>query len=113
MKKVLSIILVLAMILSMSACGGEKKETGNEVKAQDLVMGTGSTGGTYFALGGAMANAINNKLKDKKISVTAQSTGASVENCNLIQAGEMDLGIAMNNVAARAREIVMSEVICQ
>ena len=102
MKKVLSIILVLAMILSMSACGGEKKETGNEVKAQDLVMGTGSTGGTYFALGGAMANAINNKLKDKKISVTAQSTGASVENCNLIQAGEMDLGIAMNNVAANA-----------
>ena len=102
MKKVLSIILVLAMILSMSACGGEKKESGSEVKAQDLVMGTGSTGGTYFALGGAMANAINNKLKDKKISITAQSTGASVENCNLIQAGEMDLGIAMNNVAANA-----------
>ena len=70
MKKVLSIILVLAMILSMSACGGGKKES-EEVKAQDLVMGTGSTGGTYFALGGAMANAINNKLKDKKISITA------------------------------------------
>ena len=98
MKKVLAIALACLMVLSLTACG-EKKQ---EVKAQDLVMGTGSTGGTYFALGGAMANAINNKLKDKKISVTAQSTGASVENCNLIQAGEMDLGIAMNNVAANA-----------
>lgn len=65
-------------------------------------MGTGSTGGTYFALGGAMANAINDKLADKKITITAQSTGASVENMNLINAGEMDLGIAMNNVAANA-----------
>ena len=104
MKKVLAIVLACLMVLSLAACGGSGGETkaSGEVKAQDLVMGTGSTGGTYFALGGAMANAINNKLKDLKISITAQSTGASVENCNLIQAGEMDLGIAMNNVAANA-----------
>lgn len=67
-------------------------------------MGTGSTGGTYFALGGAMANAINNKLADLSVTITAQSTGASVENMNLLNAGEMDLGIAMNNVAANAHE---------
>ena len=102
MKKVLAIVLACLMVLSLTACGGGNTKPSGEAKAQDLVMGTGSTGGTYFALGGAMANAINNKLKDKKISITAQSTGASVENCNLIQAGEMDLGIAMNNVAANA-----------
>lgn len=102
MKKVLSIVLACLMVMSLAACGGSTDNTANEVKAQDLVMGTGSSGGTYFALGGAMANAINNKLADKKISITAQASGASVENCNLIQAGEMDLGIAMNNVAANA-----------
>ena len=89
-----------------AAGGGQAEAAGGpaQVKPQDLVMGTGSTGGTYFALGGAMANAINNKLADKKITITVQSTGASVENINLINAGEMDLGIAMNNVAADAHE---------
>lgn len=127
MKKTLSLTLVCLMLISLlTACGGGSSSGDSsagsapaassgtqsssspapaaEVKAQDLVMGTGSSGGTYFALGGAMANAINNKLSDKKISITAQATGASVENCNLIQAGEMDLGIAMNNVAANAVE---------
>lgn len=120
MKKMISLSLaaILAMGLMAGCSSGSKPASGEEGSkpeaaadsgaaagaAQDLVMGTGSTGGTYFALGGAMANAINNKLSDQKISITAQSTGASVENLNLIQAGEMDLGIAMNNVAAAAQE---------
>lgn len=126
MKKILSFILVGAMLASMAACSGGGKpaattaapaETTAAAAAQapaaeasaditvdpaDYVMGTGSTGGTYFALGGAMANAINNQLAPYKLSITAQSTGASVENINLMHAGEMDLGIAMNNVAANA-----------
>ena len=69
---------------------------------QDLVMGTGSSGGTYYALGAAMANAMNNKLADAQINISAQVSGASVENLNLINIGEMDLGISMNNVAADA-----------
>jgi len=121
MKKILSLALASALVIGLLAScgGGNDKPTGGsqpsgsassgaqstpKVDPQDLVMGTGSTGGTYFALGGAMANAINNKLADMQITVTAQSTGASVENMNLINAGEMDLGIAMNNVAADAHE---------
>lgn len=120
-----AILSILAAMLVLSACGGSTSTTGTgasgtvaaeaagaltegnsatTAQPQDLVMGTGSTGGTYFALGGAMANAINNKLADQQITVTVQSTGASVENLNLINAGEMDLGIAMNNVAANAQE---------
>lgn len=124
MKKLLSIVLMVAMGTTLAACGGGGSASTTaaattaaataaaaETKAPeapaapagggaDLIMGTGSSGGTYFALGGAMANAINNKLAADGITVTAQSTGASVENLNLMQAGEMDLGIAMNNVAA-------------
>jgi hypothetical protein len=122
MKKLLSIVLMVAMGTTLAACGGGSSSSTTaaattaaaaaaETKAPeapaapagggvDLIMGTGSSGGTYFALGGAMANAINNKLAADGITVTAQSTGASVENLNLMQAGEMDLGIAMNNVAA-------------
>lgn len=108
MKKFLSLLLATLLVLSLAACGEKQQDNqdpqnpSQTIVPQDLVMGTGSTGGTYFALGGAMANAINDKLADKKITITAQSTGASVENMNLINAGEMDLGIAMNNVAANA-----------
>ena len=128
MKKILSLVIIGSMIATMAACAGGSKpaettaapaateapaaeapaaeapeaEASAEISVDpaDYVMGTGSTGGTYFALGGAMANAINNQLAPYKITITAQSTGASVENINLMHAGEMDLGIAMNNVAA-------------
>ncbi len=124
MKKMLSIILMVAMGTMLAACGGGSKPAATTAApaaaattaaaaaattaapaapaagGADFIMGTGSSGGTYFALGGAMANAINNKLAADGITITAQSTGASVENINLMQAGEMDLGIAMNNVAA-------------
>ena len=109
MKKFFSLLLALILVLSLAACGEQQSggsddsdNSGTAATPQDLVMGTGSTGGTYFALGGAMANAINDKLANQKITITAQATGASVENLNLINAGEMDLGIAMNNVAANA-----------
>ena len=127
MKKLLSIVLAVAMGCALAACGGSKpaettaapaapaattaaQAAATEAPAApaaaggDFIMGTGSSGGTYFALGGAMANAINNKLAADGITITAQSTGASVENMNLMQAGEMDLGIAMNNVAANAHD---------
>ena len=109
MKKLLALSLAAILIVSLVACGEKTKKNegsnqdGEKMPAPvDLVMGTGSSGGTYFALGGAMANAINDKLVEQKITVTAQSSGASVDNINLINAGEMDLGIAMNNVAANA-----------
>lgn len=113
--------LALACVMSaglLTACGGgnesggaqqsggsaQQSGTTNPTPAgpQDLVMGTGSSGGTYFALGGAMATAMNAKLADAQISISAQASGASVENMNLINLGEMDLGISMNNVAADA-----------
>ena len=69
MKKFLSLLLALILVLSLAACGEQQSggsddsdNSGTAATPQDLVMGTGSTGGTYFALGGAMANAINDKL---------------------------------------------------
>jgi len=119
MKKLLSLMVVCILVLSLAACGEQQtpppasndtdkpaEETPETPEVTrdpvDLVMGTGSSGGTYFALGGAMSNAWNSFLKDEQITVTAQASGASVENINLINAGEMDLGMAMNKVAANA-----------
>lgn len=65
---------------------------------QFLTLATGSTGGTYFPLGGAMAGVWNDNLTD--IRVNTQSSGASVENLRLLEAGEVDLIMAVNGVAA-------------
>ncbi len=65
-----------------------------------LVLVSGSTGGTYYALGGAMAASWNKHLDTVNVSCIA--SGASVENMNLLQTGEADLGLAMNSIADAA-----------
>ena len=53
-----------------------------------ITFGTGSPGGTYYPLGGAMADLWTELLKTEWIEVTAESTAASVENCRLVGSGE-------------------------
>ncbi len=65
-----------------------------------LSIGTGGTAGTYYPLGGEIANLFNTTIPDVK--ATAQATGASVENLRLINAGEAELGFTQNDVAAYA-----------
>jgi uncharacterized protein len=65
-----------------------------------LTLATGSTGGTYFPLGGAMAGVWNDNIGDLRVST--QSSGASVENIRLLAAGEVELIMAVNGVAADA-----------
>ncbi len=76
--------------------------------AQDMKfwrIGTGSAGGTYFPIGGLIANAISNppgaRPCDKGGScgvpglvAIAVSTNASVANVNAIEAGQLDAGLA-------------------
>src|SRR5690554_4571509 len=77
--------------------GQEQVEEQPKVQKEQIKIITGSTGGTYFALGGAMANNWNKYLDN--VQVTSQPGGASVESINLVNAGEVELGMAMNNIA--------------
>jgi TRAP transporter TAXI family solute receptor len=65
-----------------------------------LTLATGSTGGTYFPLGGAMAGVWNDNIGEVRVST--QSSGASVENLRLLDVGEVDIIMAVNGVAADA-----------
>ena len=67
-----------------------------------LTLATGSTGGTYFPLGGAIAGVWNDNIEDLRVST--QSSGASVDNLQLLDAGEVELIMAVNGVAADAME---------
>lgn len=76
--------------------------------AQDMQfwrIGTGGAGGTYYPIGGLIANAISNPPGSRSceeggscgvegLVAIAVSTNASVANVNAIQAGQLDAGLA-------------------
>ena len=55
-------------------------------------IATGGTGGTYYPLGGMLAQLISNKavVDGKKISATAEAAGASVGNAKLLGNKEVE-----------------------
>lgn len=63
-------------------------------------IGTGGTAGTYFPLGGAFAEIWNTNIKG--INATAQSTGASVANINLLMDKKVEVVIVQNDTALYA-----------
>jgi len=121
MKKTISISLAIMLVLAMAACAAPPAPApAPEPPAQpapaepapapepapepepvlegnfDLILATGGTGGTYYPLGGAMAQVFMNHLEN--VNVTAQSTGASAENARLLNSKEAELAILQNDV---------------
>jgi TRAP transporter TAXI family solute receptor len=80
---------------------------GAAAQAQDMTffrIGTGSAGGTYFPIGGLIANAISNPPGSRPcdkggncgvpgLVAIAQSTNASAHNVTAINAGQMEAGL--------------------
>jgi uncharacterized protein len=93
-RTVRSVALAIVAALVLAACGNGD----DGVDTEFLTLATGSTGGTYFPLGGAMAGVWNDNLDT--VRVNTQSSGASVENLRLLEAGEVELIMAVNGVAA-------------
>jgi TRAP transporter TAXI family solute receptor len=84
------IAAVSGLVISLAAASGF---------AQDvrLSIGTGGTGGVYYPLGGGMANILSKYVPGWQ--ATAEVTGASVANLQLIGAGKQDLGFTMADAA--------------
>jgi len=83
------------------------------LSAQDLNIiriGTGSTAGTYFPIGGLIGNAISNPPGSRPcdrggscgvpgLIAVAQSTAGSVQNINAVNDGSMEMGLSQADVA--------------
>ncbi len=63
-----------------------------------ITVATGPTSGLYYPIGGAFSNVI----KKAGYKASAQATGASVENINLILQEDADLAITMSDSVAQA-----------
>jgi hypothetical protein len=61
-----------------------------------LNIATGGTAGTYYPLGGAMAEIINKNVSE--VNATAVSTGASVANINMLATDEVQMIMVQNDV---------------
>jgi TRAP transporter TAXI family solute receptor len=103
-------LLSLALLLTMSfvtACGGGGNaapggQGGAAAGSNDpsqLIVATGGTGGTYYPLGGGMADHIT---KNAGITATAQATGASAENIRLLRDKKADIAFTQNDIAEYA-----------
>ncbi len=92
MRRMISIVLVLALALTLAACGGSGAAT-------KMTMGTGGTSGTYYAFGGVLGQYIKNHAG---IDVTVVSTDGSKANIESIDAGDYQLGTVQSDVMAYA-----------
>src|SRR5690606_7490364 len=88
MKQLLRFAALLFGVVAMSA------------QAQNLSIATGGTGGVYYPLGGGMA-AVLSKYVDG-MQATAEVTGGSVANLQLIGTGKPYIGLSMNDAALDA-----------
>ncbi len=91
MKKILSVILALTLVLTLTACGGSS--------ATKMTMGTGGTSGTYYAFGGVLGQYIKNHAG---IDVQVVSTDGSRANIESIASGDYQLGTVQSDVMAYA-----------
>ncbi len=90
MKRILSVLLVLAMIFAFASCG-----TGSTT----MTMGTGGTAGTYYGYGGILGNQIKTTTG---ITVNVVSTDGSKANILGIGEGNYQLGTVQSDVMAYA-----------
>ncbi|MEI7531441.1 MAG: TAXI family TRAP transporter solute-binding subunit [Betaproteobacteria bacterium] len=65
--------------------------------AQNISVGTGGTGGVYYPMGGGLASILSKYVSG--MSATAEVTGGSVDNLNLIGTGKPYVGFTMADAA--------------
>ncbi|MDN3520356.1 TAXI family TRAP transporter solute-binding subunit [Halomonas ramblicola] len=70
------------------------------VAQQQLSIATGGTGGTYYPLGGGLAEMIGEHIEG--YDAVAEVTGASVENMGLVWRGDSDLALALADTVHQA-----------
>ena len=88
-------MLTVGLIAVMTAallvgCGSESSQK------KFLNIATGGTAGTYYPIGGAMAEILNKEIPG--MNASAQSTGATVANINMLKDNSVDLAIVQNDI---------------
>ena len=87
-KRVATALCAVALAVGVAGCGGSGE------KEQFVNIATGGTAGTYYPIGGAIAEVLNKN----GMNASAQSTGASVANINMLKDKQVELAIVQNDI---------------
>jgi len=85
-RKVIAVLLVLALAASFGFA-----------QQKFITIATGGTAGTYFPLGGALAEIWNKNIPG--VNANATSTGASAANIAMLKDGQVDVIFVQNDAA--------------
>lgn len=85
----------IAVLLSVGVC-----VSAGAADRVFFAIATGGTGGTYYPLGGMLAQLVSNKvtIDGKKMSATAETGNASVANSKLLGRGEIESAFAAADI---------------
>lgn len=103
-----ALLIAALTLISLVACGGRQQTaapgdgTGCEITADSRIgIATGNTGGVYYVLGGAFAEAVSSATAGR-LKATAAETGASVQNIQQLVAGNYQVAFSLADSAADA-----------
>ena len=97
MKKIIAVLLAVALVFSFAACGG--KDNGGETAAAKLRFVTGGESGTYYAFGSVIAQHATNNAG---ITVIGRSGNGSQANVMELKEGTAELAFCQSDVMAYA-----------
>lgn len=96
-KTLALMVLLLFATATLFGCGGGSGEETETPQQQFVSIATGGQAGTYYPLGGAMAEIFTSEVPG--VNATAESTNASVANVRLIEEGNAELAFIQNDVS--------------
>lgn len=99
LKKLLMITTLSTLLV---ACGDDKAESADKANALDtrfVTIATGGSSGPYNIIGTTLGQ-IYSKTYD--VNSKAQSTGASIQNVNLVNQGKAEMALTMSDVLSQA-----------
>ena len=104
MKKLLALILAVAMVCTFAACGAEKAPAENNeapAASANLTVGTGGESGTYYAVAGVLGTVMGQK---SDVKWTVVSTGGSKDNLVNMKDNIYQLATVQSDVMTYAYE---------
>ncbi len=90
MKKIIAVAAALVAAFGLGTAGAQDKKV-------RISIGTGGTAGVYYPLGGGLAAVLSKHIPT--LEATAEVTGGSVANLQLIGGGKSELGFTMADIA--------------
>ncbi|MBP6345201.1 TAXI family TRAP transporter solute-binding subunit [Neisseriaceae bacterium CLB008] len=95
----------LALAVLLSACGGQSQDKAPTSAASDgldariITIATGGASGPYNIIGTTLADVYHNLYG---VNAKTQTTGASIENMNLLAQGKAELALVMSDVVTES-----------